>query len=239
MSTTTALSPLQALVDIHIEPRKVLLAMPARGASLVPLALLVLGNAALWLWYYRVVDIAWLQDLLVAADPSLTTDAERRTAAAFLGRNTLAALSVAGHVVITPLLVLVLAAYCALAGRALGAVRGFGDWFGLAAWSSAPALLLLPAMAMRLALAGDGQIAPEALNPLSLNQLVLGLATGHPWTGLASSISIATLWSVWLVARGLQLWTRRRITVALVVAALPVVAVYAIWALRIAARGAA
>lgn len=239
MSTTTAPSPLKALVDIHIEPRKVLLDMPSGGAAFVPLALLVLGNAALWLWYYRVVDIAWLQDLLVAGDASLTTDSERRAAAAFLGRNTLAALSIAGHVVVTPLLVLALGAYCAVAGRMLGAVRGFGDWFALAAWSSAPGLLLLPAMALRLALAGNGQVSPEALNPLSLNQLLLGLGDGHAWAGLASSISIATAWSVWLMARGLQLWTRRGMATSLCVAALPIAAVYLAWALRIATQGAA
>lgn len=224
-----------ALANIYLEPRAALLRLPERPMAYVPLALVILGNCLLWWWYYQTVDIAWLQDRLIAADPAIADDAQRRAAQSVMSRKGLATLSIGSTILVTPLLVAVQAAYLAVAGRVMGgSARPFGHWFGLAAWAMAPTLLLLPIMALQLALSGNGQLLPEALNPLSLNQLIFGFDRGEPWTALLASLNITTAWSIALLALGFRLWTQRPVAACVLAAVLPFAVVYGGWALRIA-----
>ena len=54
------LSPAQALVTIFTEPRRVFDSIPRRSMAYLPLLLALAGHVAIWVWYYQVVDIAWL-----------------------------------------------------------------------------------------------------------------------------------------------------------------------------------
>lgn len=229
----TALSPTRALANIYFEPRTVLAALPQRPMGLVPLALMVLGNVLLWAWYYQVVDIAWLQDRLIDSDAGIADASQRRAAQSVLTRKGLALMSIAGALVVLPGMVALLAAYLSAAGRVLGAARPYRQWFGLASWAMAPMLLLLPVMALQISLSGNGQLLPEALNPLSLNQLVFGFERGQPWTALLSSINVTTAWNVALLALGLRIWTQRPVATCVAAAVAPFAIVYLAWAARV------
>ena len=146
-------------------------------------------------------------------------------------------MSVASALVVTPLVLAILAVYFLVAGKVLGQGRPYGQWFGFVAWGTAPALLLVPVMALQILFSGNGQVAPDALNPLSLNALVIGLEASSTWHGLASSLNLTTLWTVGLLAFGLQLWTRRGWAQAITTAMLPFVVVYGAWALKIVVAG--
>ncbi|MFP7722607.1 YIP1 family protein [Lysobacter sp. A3-1-A15] len=230
----TTLSPAQALVTIFTEPRRVFDTIPRRSMAYLPLLLALAGHVAIWVWYYQVVDIAWLQDRLISQHAGLTDSASRQAAASVLSRGGLLTMSVSSALLVTPLLLLVLAAYFFLAGRALGQGRPYRQWFGFVAWGTAPALLLVPVMALQILLNSNGQISPEALNPLSLNSLVFGLEAVSPWHGILSSLNLTTLWTIGLLAFGLHVWTGRSWAQAVPAAVLPFAAVYAAWALKIA-----
>ncbi len=231
----TTLSPGQALFSIFTEPRKVFDAIPRRTMALLPLLLAVAGNVAVWVWYYQTVDFAWLQERLIAQNADLTDPAARDAAKLVLTPASLLTMSIASAVIVMPALLAVLALYFLVAGRTLGQGRSYPQWFGFVAWATAPALLLLPVMALQILLARNGQLAPEALNPLSLNNLVFSVGADSPWRGLLDSINLTTLWSAGLLAYGLRLWTDRPWSTVIPAALLPFAVVYGAWAARIVA----
>lgn len=232
-----SLPAMQALLSIFIEPRRVFDAIPQRSMALLPVGLAVLGNVALWVWYYQMVDFAWLQERLIAQNVALVDDSSRQMARSVLSRGSLLALSVAGALVAIPALLAAMAAYFLMAGKALGQGRSYRQWFGFVAWGTAPTLLLIPVMAMQIVLARSNQLAPEALNPLSLNQLLVHATDTSPWHGLLNSLSLTTVWSVGLLAIGLRNWTGRSWPITIAAALLPFAATYGGWALKIAAVG--
>ena len=229
------LSPAHALLTIFTEPRRVFDAIPRRTMAFLPLVIALAGNAAIWVWYYQTVDFAWLQERLIAQNAELDDAASRQAAAAVLTRTSLLTMSVLSSLVVTPLLLALLATYFLVAGRVLGHGRSYRQWFGFVAWGTAPALLVLPVMALQILLSRNGQLAPDALNPLSLSPLLPGLDETSPWQGLLNSINLTTLWSIGLLAFGLHLWTGRKVSAAVGAATLPFAAVYALWALKIVA----
>lgn len=231
------LHPTQALFSIFTDPRRVFDTIPRRTMALLPVGLALVGNVTLWIWYYQTVDFAWLQERLIAQNANLGDDVSRQAAQSILTRDSLLTMSVASALIAIPLLVAVLAGYLLVAGKLLGQGRSYRQWFGFAAWGTAPTLLLLPVMALQILLARSNQIAPEALNPLSLNYLLFNVGDASPWYGLLNSLNLTSLWSIALLAIGLRRWTGRSWGVAIGAALLPFAATYAAWALKIVVGG--
>lgn len=222
------------LLTLASEPAKAYAAIAERGRAWYPLALLVLGNALFMAWYFHGVDFDWLRDYLVSNNPDLNTAEQRKAAESFLTRGTMTWTSVAGVVVGTPLMVAVTALYYLLVGKAFATEHRYGQWFAFAAWSATPTLLTLPVRAAQFLMAPNGQIAPEALNLLSLNELVLHLAPGHAWKTFADSIDLSLLLALVLSTIGLKAWSRRGTLACALAVSLPYALIYGIWAARLA-----
>ncbi len=233
----TLLSPPQALVTIFSTPRRVFDAIQVRPMALWPLAIAVLGNVTIWLWYYQAVDFAWLQDYLIEQNTNETDAFSKQVVASVLTRTSLSTLSVGTSLTVIPILFALLATYFLAAGKILGEGRPYKQWFGFVAWGTAPTLLLLPVMALQILLSPNGQLAPEALNPLSLDQLFFHLRSDSPWRGLLGSLSVPTMWSGGLLAFGLRQWTGRNWPTAIGAAVLPFAALYVGWTLKITLGG--
>ena len=77
---SASLQPAQALVAIFTEPRRVFDAIPRRTMALLPLALMLVGNVLIWIWYYQMVDFSWLQERLIAQNVSVVDDSSRQAA---------------------------------------------------------------------------------------------------------------------------------------------------------------
>lgn len=234
---STSLQPAQALVAIFTEPRRVFDAIPRRTMALLPVALMLVGNVLIWIWYYQMVDFSWLQERLIAQNASVVDESSRQAAEMVITRPALLTMSITGSLLAIPALLAMLAAYFLLAGRLLGQGRSYRQWFGFVAWGTAPTLLLIPVMALQILLARSNQLAPEALNPLSLNALLFHVGSASPWHGLLNSLNLTSLWSVALLAIGLRHWTGQGWPASIVAALLPFTLVYAAWALRIVAGG--
>lgn len=232
------MSPFATLVAIFAEPAKAMEAVRARSMVWLPLLLLVLGNIAMMLWYYQVVDFAWLQDHILNADPNTTAE-QREMARGFMTRGVMLGSTVGSMALMIPLMLALLAVYYLLAAKVIGNDLGYGKWFAFATWSAVPSLLVLPAMAVQLLLNDNGQIGPEALNPLSLNQLLFHLPVSDPWAGLLNALGLTTLWSIAVAVIGMRVWTGKSIGTSAVVVLLPQVVVFGAWALFIALRSGA
>lgn len=219
-------SPLGALGTMFYEPTKTFQQLEARPAGWLPLLVVIASSCALMLWYYSIVDFAWLMDQMFA---TMDSAAEREQAASMMSKNVMLISSLGAVLVGFPIMCAILGAYLMIASRALSHGMSFGKGFALAAWSGVPGLLLFPLGAMQILLASSAQLDYSALNPLSLNQLVLHYNMTHPLASLMDILSLTGFWGIFLLVIGFGAWAKVKRSTAILVVVVPHVAVYGLW----------
>lgn len=201
----------------------------------VPLLVLILLTLAVTYWYVSTLDFAWFREHMLAAQGAAKPEA-RAALEKFLTPKTMMWSSGAGAVLGTPFVCALAALYYLLAGKLMGMGIGYGKWFGFAVWTSIPRLLALPLSALQIMTSG-GRLAPEDMNMVSLNYLLLHLPMSSPWFGFATNLDLTSLWAIALAVIGLKSWTGRSTGTCVTVAVLPYAVVYGIWAAKIAFLG--
>lgn len=86
-------------------------------------------------------------------------------------------------------------------------------------------------MVLNFVIAPDARVAPELLNPMSLNNLFFQLDIGHSLKGLADSLDLTALWVWGLMIYGYRQWTDKSWGISSVVILIPIVIIYGGWAL--------
>lgn len=226
---------IETLKSLILAPRLAYREIEQHGRAWFPLLLLMLGNALIVIWYFQVVDIAWLRDYLVQNSPELGLPEQRKFLESAVNRSTLIGTSLVSLCVSVPLFTAVVALYFSVVGKTLALEQRFGQWFAFAAWTSAPAIALVPVMALRLLLRDSNHIAQDSLNPLSLNQLLLHAGPDSVWKPLFEQIELSQVFSIALATIGLALWSGRGRMQCLMLVLLPYVVIYGLWAWRIVA----
>ncbi|WP_322404214.1 YIP1 family protein [Massilia luteola] len=201
----------------------------------IPLLVLVLLTLGVTYWYISTLDFAWFREHMLAAQGAAKPEA-RAALEHFLTPKTMMWSSGAGAVLGTPVLCALVALYYLLAAKVMGTGIGYGKWFGFAVWTSIPRLLALPLSALQIVTSG-GRLAPEDMNMVSLNYLLLHVPMSNPWFGFATNLDLTSLWSIALAVIGLKAWTGRSTGACVTVAVLPYALVYGIWAAKIAFVG--
>lgn len=232
------MSPISTLISVFIDPVKAMQAVRERSMIWLPLLLMTLGTAAMMAWYYQMVDFPWLQDQLLSA--SGQTDPKALEAArGFMGRGFLSSVGILSVLIAIPIMLLLISVYYLLAAKVIGNDLGFGKWFAFSTWTAVPSLLGIPLMAVQILMSSNGQLAPEALNPLTLNMLVFHLPASSPWAGLLNAINIPSLWATVVAIIGYKVWTAKSTMTSAFVVLLPQVALYGGWAVIAMLRSAA
>lgn len=225
------LAILQALV---FEPRKAFAELDQRPRFWWPLLVVAISSALLSVWYVSVVDLAWLTDIQLrnSAFGQNMTDAEIARAAQGAGTQRGAQMAIGGLGTLFGIVIMLLisALYYLLAAKITGVERGFRHWLALAAWSTMPTVLAVIAAAVVLLTASSNQIGQEALQPLSVNALLLQREPGEPGYALFSNMNLLQFVALYLAAVGVREWSGRSWTYAIVFSALPFVLVYGVWA---------
>jgi hypothetical protein len=201
----------------------------------VPLLLLVVLTLGVSYWYISTLDFSWFREHMLAARGSIKPE-ERAALEHFLTPKTMMWSSGAGAVLGAPVLCALAALYYLLAAKVMGTGIGYGKWFGFAVWTSIPRLLALPLSALQIVTSG-GRLAPEDMNMVSLNYLLLHVPMSNPWFGFATNLDLTSLWAIALAAIGLKAWTGRSAAACVTVAVLPYALIYGIWAAKIAFIG--
>lgn len=232
------MSPLNTLVAIFLEPAKAMAAVRERSMVLLPLLLLILGNIALMTWYYGMVDFPWLQDQMISAMGNVPAE-QAEAARGFMQRGTMMAGAVIGIGLMVPLMLVISAVYYLLVAKVMGSELGFGKWFAFNTWVTVPTLLLIPVGVVQILTHTNGQLAPEALNPLTLNTLLFQLPAGNAWAGLLNSINLTMIWSIVVAVIGFRVWMKKSTLTSIIVVLAPYVVIYGIWAAFAAMRAAA
>lgn len=227
-----ATQPLFDIGNVILAPSPTFARLKDKPRPFIPLLVLILVTLAVSCWYVSSLDFAWFREHMLAAQGTMKPEA-RAAMAQFMTPKTMMWSSGAGAVVGTPLICAIVALYYLLAGKVMGTGIGYGKWFGFAVWTSIPRLLTVPLSALQILTSG-GRLAPEDMNMVSLNYLLLHLPASSPWFGLATNLDLTSVWSIALAVLGLKAWTGRSTGACVTVAILPYLLVYGIWAAKIA-----
>jgi hypothetical protein len=221
LASNVILAPQTALAELRQRPR-----------FLLPLVALVLGSIAVLVWYYLIVDLDWLKDSLLSANPrsDRMTAAQREQAESFMSRNFLMISGVIVSVLGIATLRLVEASYFTLAGKVTGLQISFKQWFALANWSGLPQIFGIVATAMLLAFSSTNQIGNGELAVLSLNELLLHIPLGGKGYTLASTLTVLQPWCWWLTIAGVRAWTNRSWLFCTMFVMVPILLLYSGWA---------
>jgi len=221
LTVALATAPSSAFAELRERPR-----------FWFPLLLVVLTTAGLTYWYYSIVDIEWLKDAILSNNPKFQqmNEEKRAAAMAIFGRNTLLWSSVVSILVAFPVVFVLEALYLLLAAKVTKLSQGFKHWFALGCWTALPTLLSNAVAAILLILADNPQVAPSALQPLSLNELLLHQPLGSPGHSLLESLTIPFFLSCALMIIGIRTWSQRSWAFSATVILLPWVVIYGLWA---------
>ncbi|WP_413672616.1 YIP1 family protein [Massilia cellulosiltytica] len=230
-----ATQPLFDIGNVILAPSPTFARLKDKPRPFIPLLVLILLTLAVSCWYVSSLDFAWFREHMLAAQGPMKPEA-RAAMAQFLTPKTMMWSSGAGAVLGTPLICAIVALYYLLAGKVMGTGIGYGKWFGFAVWTSIPRLLTVPLSALQILTSG-GRLAPEDMNMVSLNYLLLHVPMSSPWFGFATNLDLSSVWSIALAVLGLKAWTGRSTAACVTVAVLPHVVVYGIWAAKIAFLG--
>jgi hypothetical protein len=228
----------QALFDIGnviLEPTPTFARLKDKTRAWLPLLILIVLSAGIMVWWISTLDFPWLIEHTVAAQPKATPEM-RAAMEKFMTPTSMLWTSVIGAVVGTLLITAVSALYYLVAGKIMGVPIGFGKWFGFSVWTSVPRLLTVPLSALQI-MTSNGRLAPEDLNMASLNYLIFHLPVTHPWASLVGSMDLTMFWSIALAVLGLKAWTGRSTGTCVIVAVLPYLIIYGLWAAKIAFLG--
>jgi hypothetical protein len=226
-STAKGVTPLGAVVSMLYEPTTTFAQLEMRRSTWVPLLLVILSAMLLATWYYQFVDYAWLQErmLSVIEDPAVR-DKQRGSP---MPLTTLTGVTLVGMLVAYLAIFTLTAVYLLIVSKVRNFPFTFGQGFSLAVWSSVPLLIMLPLGAMQILLASNNQMAFEALNPVTLNQLYFQYEMGHPLAGLFEGISLLMIWNIVLLVIGYQVWAKVSRATAIKVVIIPYIVIYGAW----------
>ncbi|MES3023328.1 MAG: YIP1 family protein [Pseudomonadota bacterium] len=221
------------LLQMFYDPKAAFESTLARTRSWLPLLAVTLGSAALLFWYFRTVDFTWLFNHMLAGMPD-ADEAQREAIRTGLSPAVITWGGLVSVMLTVPATAAMFGLYYLLAAKFVGNDIGFKKWFGFGAWIMVPRLLVLPLMALQIVSSG-GQVGMEDLSMVTLNYLVLHLAPGHPWAGLAGSVDLTVLWTIALSVVGLRVWTGRALATCVTISLLPWLLIYGAWAAKIVA----
>jgi hypothetical protein len=224
-------SALSILTQIFYEPKAAFEELKKDSRLLLPLMLLPIATAAIMFWYFSTVDFAWYMEHMMSATPDMKPE-QREVMARMFSKDSMMMMAVAGTLIGAPIVYALYALYYLIASKMMGSVISFGNWLAFAAWTSVPALLGLPLMALQI-VSSKGQVAVEGLNMLSFNFLIFHFPFGTPWASLANSLNVTTIWSLFLSYVGFRVWTGRSVVASILVSTLPFIVIYGVWVAKI------
>jgi hypothetical protein len=233
--TNNSYSVFNAMVDIVASPGKALDEIKLHTSWLWwPLLITLLLAAGLWIYYYNRIDFPWLIEETIrqipAEDRAERADAVRQ----FMSPGRSMWMTVIAIVVFTFVIYTVQATYLHLANKIITAADiGFGSWFSFTVWTAFVGVFGALAAFVMILMADSNQLAAQDLAVLSMNSLLIHASPGDAWFTWANSLNLVHFWSLFLMSIGFARWTGAEIMKSTVIAVLPWVLIFGIWALTI------
>jgi hypothetical protein len=216
---TASTSTAGVLSNIFTAPQAAFAAIKERPRPWLPLLLIIVSICAVQFTYMQAVDLPWLIDNQLAASDVPAAQREQAVDAALQLSPTLYGVFAA---VPSAMIILIVYALIALyyTGVSFASNDGvkFGQWFGLIAWTSLPAVFGQIASLVNLAVVDARFLPAQQLNPLSFSSLFAIDPTGATFVeSILLSLDVTTLWSTVLQIFGYQAFTQSSIVKAAIV----------------------
>jgi hypothetical protein len=218
---------MQELIDIFLQPSRVLGRLKDQPNYLLPLVLLVgLTAVSSYLYFDRVDAVWWIERSVVASGQDVSDKELQAIRSNGPGSGILKWTGSIGGSVGVLVSLLAFGLYYFLAGKVTGLALSYKQGLALAAWSSMPNLI-----SAGLLLVGVPSMTPqtplESLMLTSVDPMLVQLPLESPWKGLFTSASFLMFWTIWLAALGWKLWSQADKWIgAVVIAALPTTLIY-------------
>ena len=199
-----------------------------------PLFLVMILSSSVWFAYFSMVDYDWYIDYMVEASAGELSKAEQdqtRAAMSMMSQDVTAYVTAFVTAVIIALMYVIQTVYFVIVSNINGDKYEFKNWFSFVSWGSIPVLLALIAMLVTLFSSASVQLAPDQINPLSLNELFFGFDAMKGAGKILSTIHLAQLWSFVVMIIGYKKWTECSLQKSTFIVLLPFVLFYLIWAL--------
>jgi len=233
--TGNSYSVFNAMMDIVASPGKALDEIKQHTSWLWwPLLINILLACGLMVYYFNWVDLPWLTEEAVRQLP-----AENRAESAEGVRNFMQSgwnvwVTVIAIVIMSFVIYSLQAVYLNLANKLVtGSEIGYGQWFSFSVWTAFVGVFGTLAAFITILMADSNQLAQQGLQVLSLNSLLIHAAPGEPWFTWANSWTLINFWSLFLMSIGFARWTGASIVKSSIIACLPWVLIFGIWALTI------
>jgi hypothetical protein len=220
----------KACVDILVSPKEGFDTVKGKKHwAWCPFTLIIACSAGMFLYYFSVVDFDWLVDQILSQGD--LSEAELEASAGFMSQTRMTWSTTLGGVIGLIVANAIMAVYFNLVTNVLQPSEvSFTGWYGFSWWISMPLVVSSSLGILVILFSSSGLVSMEDLAPAGLGFLV---DKSHSWFSLWNSITVFSLWSVYLCTVGLKSWLAIDANRALYVAVAPSVIIYGIWSLYI------
>jgi len=218
--------------NLFTAPSLAMTQVQQRYNVLFPLFVMILMTALVMVAYFVVLDYAWYLDFLVettAGELSKAEQDQQRSIMEMMSKPVMGSIAVVTSMVGIAVIYVIQAVYFLIVSNVNNDGYQFKQWFSFISWTAMPALLAILAMFVFLFSSSNGQIAPDSMNPLSLNELFFGLESSKGLGKLLSTIHLPQLWSFAVMVIGYQSWTKSSTVKSAFVVLTPFVLIYLGW----------
>ena len=227
---TPSRNPVIALLDTFRSPVDCFAAVHQRPKwAILPYLLVIVGPFFFWGTYFNHVDLAWLQQSLLAQLPTV----DEQIQADWLTKEVLLAGEVFSDITGRTACIFMLALWLNLSTKSSSYQHGYGKWLAAACFIMLPAVIGDVASYLN-ALFNTSPILPNAADLNSLNGL-LKLPLNSPWSAFTTSIPLLTPWYIALSYAVVGAWTDCDRAKCIIVASLPWVMTIVLWPILIIA----
>ena len=226
-------NPIQACSEVFVKPRAVFEALKTHNNwSWVPFFLTAIISALPGYLYFSSVDQAYYHSLMKNSPDMIDlSPAEIETALSFMQVSQIAVMvpifSIIGLVLVNAIVAVY---YKSVTSSDEENLAGFTDWYGACWWIGLPSLIgALISVVFLLLGNANGEISPTLASATSLGN-ILGVGLDSAWFNFANSVRLEMIWSFYIAAVAIGTWTRFDFNKCLVLAGIPYVIIYGVWA---------
>ncbi len=227
-----AYSVFNAMTDIIASPGKALDEVKQHTSWLWwPLLISLAAAVGVFVYYYSWVDFPWLVDETIRQLPEENRAVAAEAVRNFMQQGRTMWITVGSVVVVSFIIYALQALYLHLANKMTsGSEIGYGQWFSFSVWINFVSIFASIAALLVILMADSNQLASTSLQPLSLNALLVRASPGDTWHTWANSLSLISVWTIFLGSIGYARWTGASTLKSTVIILLPWVLVFGIWA---------
>ena len=222
---------LSILTNLFTAPQAAFEGIIRESPILLPMLTIIAINAILVVFLYTNIDYPWFVDHMVelqAGDLSKAEQNQVRQGMEMMSPRVMGGVGAFSVAAVLCVIFCLEALYFLIVSNIAGDGFRFKQWLALVSWTAMPSLLGSLAAFVNILSSSNGQIAPESLNPLSLNELFFNLQATQGIGAILASVDITLFWTLALMVMGYAKWTQRSLIKSSLIVLTPFVVIFGI-----------